>query len=163
MTSHHFSHDSEKSSMNLPAPASEALIWKWFESLFSFTRQWKRKQTHINIFNITWLKAHGSHQFIKCRQMCMGILMIHCCKLMGTDESEKIGIYFQGLGGRRYCNTRKMFLLLVHDIISKCPPREWCLFFYHVIIFLKDISEKKRIYFLFLFKKTNWSRGWFER
>jgi len=44
--------------------------------------------------------------------------MIHCCELIGTDQSEKKGFYFQGLGDSRYCNTRKMNWPLVHDIIS---------------------------------------------
>ena len=63
--------------------ASETLIWMWFEPFFSLSCQWKRKQTHIIIFNITLLKAHCSHQFIKCSQMCIWIL------IMGTDETEK--------------------------------------------------------------------------
>ena len=125
-------------------PTSEALIWKWFESFFSLFCQWKRKQAHINIFNITWLKAHCSHQFIKCRQMWIWILMIHCCKLIGIDESDKSGFYFQGLGGSRYCNTRKMSWPLVHDIISEYPPRRWCLLVCHVTFLLKNVVSGKR-------------------
>ena len=55
--------------------------------------------------------------------------MIQCCTLMGTDESEKKGFHFQGLGGSRYCNTRKNIWPLVHDIMSKCPPKRWYLLF----------------------------------
>ena len=133
--------------------ASETLIWKWFESILSLSCQWQRKQAHINIFKITWLKAHCSHQFIECRQMWTWILMIHCFELMGNDESEKSGFYFQGLDDSRYCNTRKMPWPLIHNIISKCPLKRWCLILCHVT-FLKSISGKKKTeYFFFLFKK----------
>ena len=125
-------------------PASENLIWKWFEPFLSFTCQWKGKQVHINNFNISLLKTHCSHQFIKCRQMWIWILMIHCCKLMHTNESEKNGFYFQGLGGSKYCNTRKMHWPLIHDRVSKCPPRRWCFLFCHVTFLLKNIVSGKR-------------------
>ena len=82
--------------------------------------------------------------------------MIHCFELMGNDESEKVGIYFQGLSGSRYCDTRIMPWFLVHDIISKYPPRKWCLFFCHVASLLKHISgeEKNRVFFFIKRIKT---------
>jgi len=47
--------------------------------------------------------------------------MFHYYELMGTNESEKIEIYFQGFGDNKYCNARIMHWPPVHDIISKCP------------------------------------------
>ena len=70
---------------------------------------------------------------------------------MGNDESEKIGIYFQGLSGSRYCNTRIMPWSLVHDIISKYPLRRWCLFFCHVAFTLKHISGEKKIECIYIY------------
>ena len=88
--------------------------WDLIHSL-AFTAKEKMKQTQINIFNITWLKAHCSHQLVKCRQICIWILMVHCCKLIGIDQKE-CRFHLQCLSGSRYCNTRKMPWSLLHSL-----------------------------------------------
>ena len=82
--------------------------------------------------------------------MCIWILMIHCYKLMGTNETMENMFYLQGPHGSGHCNTRKMSWSLLHGIISKCPPRRWCLLFCHVVFLLKNISEKRRSGWWFL-------------
>ena len=105
----------------------------------------EKENKHIDIFKIIWMEAHCSNQFIKCRQMWIWILMIHCCKLMGTDESEKIGFHFQGLGGSRYCNTRKMSWPLVHRIFSNVLLRGGACFSVMLLSSWKVLVGKEKV------------------
>ena len=49
--------------------------------------------------------------------------MIHCCELIGTNESEERRFQFQGPVSSKYCNAKKMSRPLIHGVISKSPPR----------------------------------------
>ena len=64
---------------------------------------------------------------------------------MDTDETKENKFHLQGPGGSRYCYTRKMSWSFVCGIISKCPPRRWCLLFSMLLSSWKIIVEKEEM------------------
>ena len=87
-----------------------------------FTCQRKRKQSHVYMLKISFLKAHGSYQFIECREMSIWIFIIHSSELMRTNQAEESWLHLQSFSGGWYCYARKISRPLLHSIVSKCLP-----------------------------------------